>query len=71
MYLAFYAGSDPGAFGYFQIVKVLQIKPEFGVGVEVSGQAQSRIRRNPAALIDDFADASSWHVKVERQLVDR
>jgi hypothetical protein len=45
-----------GTSRYLQIVKVPQVQPEFGIGVEVSRQPEGSIRRDPAALVHDFCE---------------
>jgi hypothetical protein len=53
----------------FQIVEILKVKPELRIGFEVSRETQSGLSGNSAPLVDDFTDAGSWHVQLERQFV--
>ncbi len=50
-------GSGGGAPGYFQVIEVLQVEPEFVVGVEVAGETQGGVRGDAGALVDNFRDA--------------
>jgi hypothetical protein len=52
-----------------EIVEVLQIEPELGVGVEISRQAEGGFRSNPPAPMHNLTDAGGRNVQVERELV--
>jgi hypothetical protein len=51
----------------FQIVRGLKIQPKSRAGVEVPSQAQSSIRSNAAALMDDLGNARHWDAQIKRQ----
>jgi hypothetical protein len=56
-HLALDPGADP-PLGYAQIVKRLEIQPEFGAGSEAASQTQGGISRNPALAAYDFIQPS-------------
>jgi len=70
MHLAFDLRFRARTPGNFQIVEILKVKPELGVGFEVSRETQSGLSGNSAPLVDDFTDTGSWHMQLERQFVD-
>ena len=54
----------------FQIEKVLQIQPEFGIGFEVSCQTQGCVRGNATPFMDDLPYPGGRHVQIKGELVD-
>src|SRR3989338_8542988 len=70
MYFALNGGRRAGASGYFQVVEVLQVEPELGIGVEVARQAQGSIGANATALVHNFTNPGGGNTKFQRQLVD-
>ncbi len=69
--MAFDFGGGVRTPGNFQIVEVLQVQPEFGIGIEVAGEAQSGVRSDAAALVNDFPNACGGDMEIQRQLVHR
>lgn len=59
-----------GSSNLFQIKKILQIQPEFGIRLEIPRQAQCRVRGYAAPLMHDLANPSRGDVQIERELVD-
>jgi hypothetical protein len=55
-------GDGAGTPGDFQIIKILEVKPEFRVGVEVAGESKRGGGGDAAALVHNFTDARGSHV---------
>src|SRR5258708_38743732 len=53
--------------GKFELREILQIEPEFGIALEVAGQAKSSVCGDTTALANNFADAGGGDVKGEGQ----
>jgi hypothetical protein len=70
VHLALYLGDLAGTPCNFQIKEILEVQPELGVGVELSCQAQSGLRRDSAPLVHYFTDTRRWHVQFECKPVD-
>jgi hypothetical protein len=63
VHLALYFRDFAGTPGHFQIVEVLQIKPEFCVCIDGSRQPQGSLRGDPAPLVDNFTDPRGRSVR--------
>jgi hypothetical protein len=68
--LTFDFGGFSSAFGDFEIVEVLEIEPEFRIGVEISGEAKGGFGGDAAAFVDDFTDARGGDTELKSELVD-
>ena len=51
--------------GHFQIAARLQVHPKCRAVLEVTGEAQRRVRRDPAPLVDDVRDARHRDAEVQ------
>jgi hypothetical protein len=60
-----------GAPDFFEIEKILQIQPELSIGLEVPGQAQGSVRRDPAALMHDPPNTGGGDMQLKREFIDR
>jgi hypothetical protein len=70
MHLALYFGDLARTPCNFQIKEILEVRPELGVRVEVSRQAQRSLRRDSAPLVYYFSDTRSRHVQLECKSVN-
>lgn len=52
-------GNNAGTASELELAESLQLEPEFRIGFEVA-----------AALVNNFANASCWHLKIDGQLID-
>ena len=52
-------------FGHFQVLARLQVHPKCRAVLEVTREAQSRVRRDPAPLVDDVSDARHRDAEVQ------
>src|SRR5260221_7082124 len=50
-----------------QIIGRLQVKPEFGAGLEPVAQPQRRVARDGALAMNDLRDAIGWYADLPRQ----
>src|ERR1039458_1908244 len=54
--------------GEADLIKALQIQPEFRCGAKEMGQTQGRVAGDGAAPIQDFGDAIGGNIQLPRQL---
>ena len=69
--LAVDLGGFAGAALALEIVKILEVEPKFGVGLEIARQAQGGFRSDAAALVHDFSNARGGDVQLEGEFVYR
>src|SRR5579859_652332 len=61
--------TQPFVLSNFQIVSGLQIEPKTSAGIEIAGQAQRRIRRNGATLVNNLRNPSNRDTEVECEAI--